>query len=212
MSSFLGHSCAGLTVYLTTELQLNSQNRLSSRAALPKFKYDLPWLMWLTTIACIPDIDYLISGLILQYDRHKVRTTHSLIGVLVVPAGTILLLWLLGKRDKTFKLRSLQSIFAGLSHLLLDLLTGVLPLPLLYPNPQVFRLPFGLLPSAGKIQLTNYFFYRNLSIELGVLVPLSISLILIIRDRTPFGKHRFAIATGLFISACFMTWAFTLSR
>jgi inner membrane protein len=206
MSSFLGHSFAGLTVYLTTtELQINRQDRSSIRS-------NLPWLMWLLAIASIPDIDYLIPSLILQHDRHRIRTTHSLIGVLVFPMITILILWLSGQRGKTFKLRSLQVILAGLSHLLLDLSTGVFPLPLLYPNLEVFRLPFGLLPSAGKIQLTNYLFYRNLSIELGVLVPLSISLLLIIRDATPFGKHKFFIAAGLVVSAYFMIWASTLSR
>ena len=206
MSSFLGHSLAGLTVYLTTtELSINRQDRSSVRS-------QLPWLLWLLTIASIPDIDYLISSLILQSDLHRIRTTHSLIGVLILPIITILILWRSGQRGKTFKLRSLQAILAGLSHLLLDLSTGVFPLPLLYPNLEVFRLPFGVLPSAGKIQLTNYLFYRNLSIELGVLVPLSISLLLIIRDATPFGKHKFFIAAGLLVSAYFMVWASNLSR
>jgi inner membrane protein len=61
MSSFLGHSLAGLTVYLTTtELQSNRQNI--------SIRHNLPWLMWLVSIASIPDIDYLIPGLILQHD------------------------------------------------------------------------------------------------------------------------------------------------
>jgi inner membrane protein len=176
MSSIIGHSLAGLTVYLTTtELQINRQVRSLN-------KYNLPWLMWLVAIASMPDIDYLIPSLILQHNDRRVRTTHSFLGALIVPACTILILYLLGKRGKTLKLMSLHAILDGLSHLLLDLLTGVLPLPLLYPNLEVFRLPFGILPSAGKIQLTNYLFYRNLSIELGVIVPLLISLLLIIRD------------------------------
>jgi inner membrane protein len=206
MSSFLGHSLAGLTVYLTTtELQANRQNR----SPIPS---NPPWLLWLLTIASIPDIDYLIPALILQHDRYRIRTTHSLIGVLLLPVITILILWLAGQRGKTFKLRSLQSILAGLSHLVLDLSTGVLPLPLLYPDLEVFKLPFGLLPSAGKIQLTNYLFYRNIVIELGAIAPLAISLILIIHDETPFGKHRFFIAAGIIISSYFMFWASTLSR
>jgi inner membrane protein len=205
MSSFVGHSLAGLTVYLTTiELQPNRQ--------YTSIRNNLPWLIWLVSIASIPDIDYLIPALILQHDRHRIRTTHSFVGVLIVPVCTILVLWLLSKQGKALKLRSWQAILAGLSHLLLDLLTGVLPLPLLYPNMGVFRLPFGILPSAGKIQLTNYLFYRNLSIELGVILPLSISLLLVIRDATPFGRHRFIIGTGLLVSAYFMNWAFTLSR
>ncbi len=205
---------AGLTVYLTTaELQVKRQNRSSIRWRSLSFgESNLPWLLSLFAIASIPDIDYLIPSLILQHDRYRIRTTHSLIGVLILPAITILILWLSGQRGKTFKLRSLQSILAGLSHLVLDLSTGVLPLPLLYPNLTVFRLPFGLLPSAGKIQLTNYLFYRNLAIEVGAIVPLAISLILIIHDATPFGKHRFFIATSTIISGSFMFWASTLSR
>lgn len=206
MSSFLGHSLTGLTVYLsTTELQLSRQNRRS-------IWQNLPWVMWLISIASMPDIDYLIPSLILQHENHRIRTTHSLIGALIVPVGTILVLWLLGWRGKAFKLRSCQSILAGLSHLLLDLLVGVFPLPLFYPNMATFRLPFGLLPSAGRIQLTNYLFYRNILIELGVIVPLSISLLLTIRELTPFGKYRSIVAAGLLISGCFMIWAFTLSR
>jgi inner membrane protein len=205
MSSFVGHNLAGLTVYLTTtELQANRQYISNRDNSL--------WLMWLVLIASIPDVDYLIPSLILQHDRHRVRTTHSFVGVLIVPFCTILVLWLLGKRGKTLKLRSWQAILAGLSHLLLDLLTGVLPLPLLYPSMEVFRLPFGLLPSAGKIQLTNYLSYRNLLIELGVILPLLLSLFLATRDATPFGKHRFMIAAGLLVSAYFMNWAFMLSR
>jgi inner membrane protein len=214
MSSFLGHSFAGLTVYLTTtELHINRQNRSSMRWRSLSFgESNLPWLIWLLTIASIPDIDYLIPSLILQHDRYRIRTTHSLIGVLILPIITILIMWLSGQRGKPFKLRSLQAILAGLSHLLLDLSTGVFPLPLLYPNLEVFRLPFGILPSAGKIQLTNYLFYRNLSIELGVLIPLSMSLLLAIRDPMLFGKHKFLIAAGLLVSAYFMIWASTLSR
>ncbi len=205
MSSFLGHSFTGLTVYLaTTERLIDRQNRWIGR--------NLLWLICLVTIACIPDIDYLIPALILQDLPPRIRTTHSIVGVLILPTIAILTLWLLGQRGRAFKLQSIQAIMAGLSHLCLDLLTGVLPLPLLYPNLEVFRLPFGLLPSAGRIQFTNYLFYRNLVIELGALIPLSTSLILLIRDASLFGKHRITIAIGFIISACFMTWAATLSR
>jgi inner membrane protein len=205
MSSFIGHSLASLTIYFTTtEIQLNRQPQL--------VKHNLLWTIWLVVIASAPDIDYLIPDLILQDAGHRIRTTHSFIGVSIVPACTILALWLSGQRGTAFKLRAGQSILAGLSHLLLDLLTGVLPLALLYPYPKVFRLPFGLLPSAGKIQLTNYLFYRNILIEVGIFIPLLISSIFIIRDSNLFGKHRSIIISGLLVSACFIRWASTLSR
>ncbi len=205
MSSFIGHSLASLTIYLTTtEIQLNRQPQL--------VKHNLLWLMWLVVIASAPDIDYLIPNLILQDAGHRIRTTHSFIGVSIVPACTILALWLSGDRGKDFRLHAGQSILAGLSHLLLDLLTGVLPLALLYPYLKVFRLSFGLLPSAGKIQLTNYLFYRNILIELGIFVPLLISSILMIRDSALFGKYRYIIISGFLVSTYFIIWASTLSR
>jgi inner membrane protein len=205
MSSFIGHSLAGATVYLTmTESSCPHQPRI--------LRNKLFWAAWLVIIACIPDIDYLIPSLIFQHAGHRIRTTHSFVGVLTIPVCTIIGLWLFGDRGKLLKLRSLQSILAGLSHLLLDLLTGVLPLPLLYPSLNVFRLPFGLLPSAGRIQLTNYLFYRNILIELGVLLPLSLSLILTIRDSSIFGKHKFIVMAGLLISTCFAIWASSLRR
>jgi inner membrane protein len=206
MSSFIGHSLASLTTYaITQQLQIDRPNKIS--------QIDWRWLIWLLVVASIPDIDYLIPGLRVQQAERILRITHSLLGVLPIPGFTIVGLWLLGKRGKSFKLQSLQVVLVGLSHLLLDLLTGVFPLPLLYPfGTQTFRLPFGLLPSAGRIQLSNYFFYRNLSIELGVLVPLSMSLLLSVRQSTRSGKGLSIIVAGLMVSICFMIWASTLDR
>jgi hypothetical protein len=77
------------------------------------------------------------------------------------------------KRSERLKFHSLQLILAGLSHLVLDLAVGVTALPLLYPfSHETFKLPFGILPSAGKIQINNYLAYRNLFIEIGVIIPI----------------------------------------
>ncbi len=201
MSSFIGHSLAGLTTYgLTQQLQKNR-------------RINWIWLIWLLVIASIPDIDYLIRVLRIQQANQILRISHSLLGGILMPACTILGLWLLGKRGKSFKFKSLQVVLVGLSHLLLDMLTGVSALPLFYPfSLQAFRLPFGLLPSAGRIRLTNYFFYRNIFIELGVLIPLSISLLLSIRDSTKSSNRLLFIAAGFVVSVCFTIWAFSLSR
>jgi inner membrane protein len=206
MSSFFGHSLVGLTTYsITQQLQLDRYNESKQ----PSWKF----LLWLLAIASIPDIDYLIPGLRIQQATQTLRITHSFLGVLVVPSFTMLGLWLLGKRGKSYKLKSLQVVLVALSHLLLDLLTGVFPLPLLYPfSKQLFRLPFGLLPSAGRIQLNNYLLYRNLLIELGVLIPLSISLLLSIRGSAKSLKDLSIVVFGLVVSVCFMIWAFTLDR
>ena len=206
MSSFIGHSLAGLTTYAITQ-QLQTHRLNESKG------FNWIWLIWLLVIASIPDIDYLIPALRIREANQTLRITHSLLGAILMPGFTILGLWLLGKRGKIFKLQSLQVVLVGLSHLLLDMLTGVSALPLLYPfSMQTFRLPFGLLPSAGRIRLTNYFLYRNIFIELGVLIPLSISLLLSIRDSTKSGNRLLVIATGLVISVGFTIWAFTLSR
>ncbi len=206
MSSFIGHSFAGLTTYAITQ-QLQTHRLPQNR------RLNWVWLVWLLVIASIPDIDYLIRALRVQQADQTLRITHSFLGAMLMPGCTILGLWLLGKRRKSFKSQSLQVVLVGLSHLLLDLLTGVSALPLLYPfSLQNFRLPIGLLPSAGRIQLSNYFFYRNIFIELGVLVPLSMSLLLIVRSARKSGNHLLVIAAGLVISLCFTIWAFTLSR
>jgi inner membrane protein len=204
MSSFIGHSLAGLTAYAAT--QQWQTPRWHSRISWG-------WLIWLLVIASIPDIDYLIPGLRIKPAQQVLRTTHSLIGVMLVPACTMLLLWSLGHRGKVFQLKGLQVILAGLSHLLLDLMVGVFPLPLLYPfSMKAYKLPFGLLPSAGRIQLNNYLLYQNLLIELGVLLPLSFSLLLMTKDTAMSIGRLCAIGLGLSISSYFMHWAWGLGR
>lgn len=206
MSSVIGHSLAGLTAAaLGQKLQPHPQSR--------SLWQDRLWTILLIAIASIPDIDYLIPALRLQQSGRILRITHSVIGVMLLPTCIMLLLWSIGNRGRTFKLKSIQLILAGLSHLLFDLLTGVFPEPLLYPlSDRTFRLPFGLLPSAGKIQLTNYLFYRNLFIELGVLVPLSISLYLSIGNTVKSYGRLLTISIGLLVSGYFMMWAASLSR
>jgi inner membrane protein len=206
MSSFIGHSLAGLTAAaIGQKLQPEPPARGVWR--------DLLWTILLITIACIPDIDYLIPALRLQQSGGILRITHSIIGVMLLPTCIMLSMWSNGSRGRIFKLKSYQLILAGLSHLLFDLLTGVFPEPLLYPlSDRTFRLPFGLLPSAGKIQLTNYLFYRNLFIELGVLLPLSISLYLSIGNPVKSYGRPATIAVCLLVSGYFMMWAASLSR
>ncbi|MEO1354046.1 MAG: metal-dependent hydrolase [Cyanobacteria bacterium J06635_15] len=168
-------------------------------------------------VASIPDIDYLINALRPRVNGQTFRMTHSLVGALLLPLVTLLVLWTLAKLRHTPSHRSLraagsQLVLAGLSHLGLDLMTGVSSLPLLFPfNNTLFKLPFGLLPSAGRIQLDNFFLYRNLLIELGVLIPIAVSLFIGFKSvRTK--PTLFAIVASLLVSSCFMTWAFSLSR
>ncbi len=93
--------------------------------------------------------------------------------------------------------RAFQVILAALSHLVLDLLVGVTPLPLLFPLSKIpFKLPWGILPSAGKIALNNYYFYRNLLLEMGVLLPIFILISLI--NTRDISNHRNRPVTKFF--------------
>lgn len=138
------------------------------------------------------------------------RITHSIVFSLIPSVLIIVALLLL--RIKNAVSYILPTILAGLSHLILDLLVGVTPLPLLFPfSYQQFNLPFGILPSAGKIALDNYYFYRNLYLEIGVLIPLFSCLYLLSK------KINLLLKTSLFIllfvcSSCFIYQSYLLSR
>lgn len=120
-------------------------------------------------LAVLPDIDYPAWWLLrLQIEP---RLTHSLLCC----AAAAVLVWLLARSGfaglATTRLPTLM-LAAG-SHLLLDFSVGVHAMPLLWPMmPDVFVSPAGILPSAGKLTLDNVYLWRNLLIEMGVLLPL----------------------------------------
>jgi len=96
-----------------------------------------------------------------------------------------------------------------LAHLILDLLTGVSSLPLLWPfTGELFKLPFGILPSAGRIALTNRYFYRNLIIESGILLPVY-SFILM---KGAVRKRLLLLVLHVLIFIPFLVWGITLER
>jgi hypothetical protein len=199
MSSFIGHSLAALSTY-----------SVGKQPTSPKTRY---WLAWLIIIASAPDIDHIVRALHLTSHHEDIRITHSILLSLLLPFGTILLLTLLGCKGRFLIIRSQQAILAGLSHLVLDLLTGVNKLPLLWPfSTEIFKLPFGILPSAGKLNLLNYLLYRNFLIEMGVLAPLVYSAFLISYDKNTARVQKIRIGGLLLISLCFMIWASSLSR
>ena len=184
MSSFLGHSVAAITVYVATEsnILLWFNCAKGKKNFLTNKKQSFLWLLWLIIIASVPDVDYVVEPW-RSHNNQGLRITYSVLFSLIIPGLTIGILVIKGIRGKKLLLPSLQVILAGLSHLILDSLVGVTPLPLLFPITNVpFKLPFGILPSAGKIDLNNYYFYRNLKLEMGVLLPI-LSLILLWRDR-----------------------------
>ena len=169
MSSFVGPGLLAIALSLPNA-RLASDTRKSDRGS-----FFWLWSLWLLIAAWAPDIDYVWPA-VHPSAHNGLRVTHSLAFSLILPGITSV--WILLKsRSKEApqippSLLMVQVTLASFSHLMLDGLVGVTPLPLLYPwNVELFKLPFGILPSAGKIDVTNYYFYRNLYLELGVLLP-----------------------------------------
>lgn len=162
-------------------------------------------------MALAPDLDYAVPALQASH-HHGLRITHSILVSLLLPLTTGV--WLMFRKNKDVQRLSLRShpleaVFAGLSHLVMDLLVGVTPLPLLWPlSSHPLKLPFGILPSAGRLQLGNSLLYQNLGIELGVLVPASIVFLLTVRGK----GHPLVIAGLSLMSLYFMVWAAQLAR
>jgi inner membrane protein len=187
VSSFVGHGLTGLTAMLAAPPRGRAR-----QAALGA---------WLTVIALAPDVDYLVR-------LARVRITHSL-AVLALPALTVLALAVGGVRGRALAVRAGQATGAGVAHVVLDVLVGVTPLPLLWPlSARTYRLPFGLLPAAGRLDLHRAILYRNVLVEVACLAPVCAAVILIAR-----GRARAPVLIALAVAAAgAMTLAATLPR
>ncbi len=198
MSSFVGPSIAAVTIYASNKGAVHARSEIA-------------WALWLVVVAAAPDVDYVMRTLRVGTD--DVRLTHSLAGALLLPALTLGMDFLIGWRGPALVTRSVQVIGAGLSHLALDLLVGVHPLPLIWPlTLTTYNLPFGILPSAPFLSLSNFYLYRNVLIEVGVLAPLGLDIYWIRQNgaRDHMLRARLAVLTG--ISVLFMLWALGLER
>lgn len=152
MSSFLGHAITGFAI-----------------AKFSPQKNSWLWLGWLTFLAMSPDVSYLFIWLF-EY-QSIIDYTHSIGFASILPIITSFILWL--KKIPQLKQKILLMFAAAYSHLVLDLLVGVFPKPLLWPfYGKKVTLPFGVLPSAGALYLSNFYLWRNLLIELGILLPM----------------------------------------
>ena len=169
------------------------------------------WAGWLVALASAPDVDYLIPALNSRA-HHGIRITHSVAFSLALPLCTAVMLYLAGRDGRRLKSLSVCAALAGLSHLVLDFLVGVTPLPLFWPlSAATFASPAGILPSAGRVQLSNYYFYRNLVIEMGILAP----LLYVARGMycgTIGVQNRARVIVLLMIAGCFIAWSVGLSR
>jgi membrane-bound metal-dependent hydrolase YbcI (DUF457 family) len=162
-------------------------------------------------LASAPDIDYLVPALGSPVHRGS-RITHSIAFSLILPLLSVGVLYLVRGLKSQRGLMSICAVLAGLSHLVLDFLVGVTPLPLLWPlDPSAFSSPVGILPSAGRIQLSNYYLYRNVLIEVGVLAPLCyVARGLYLGESG--SRHRARMLILLLVAGCFVAWSVSLSR
>ena len=84
--------------------------------------------------------------------------------------------------------------------------------PLLWPlGGAVFASPAGILPSAGGVRLSNYYFYRNLVIEMGVLAP-TLYLARGLYCGDVGARNRARVIVLLTVAGCFIAWSLSLSR
>lgn len=195
MSSIVGHGLAGVAVYLAC-------NRAGDRRAL----WALPAFVFL---AVCPDLDYL--AIWWWHAQPTLRLTHTL----PFAMAASLLMWALTARLRTKSLANVPFpalLLASVSHPLLDLLVGAHGLPLLWPfSDRQVALPFGLLPSAGRLTLGNYYLWRNLLIELGILAPLLGFLVAVARGTAPRVLVRNA-AFVLPLWLAMLAWSVSLQR
>lgn len=199
MSSFLGHSLAAYSLF-----------SLDQRG-WPATRGRAMWLGWLLVLTSAPDIDYLVPTLGSPVHQGS-RITHSIAFSLLLPLLSIGVIYFLKGLKSQRRLLSVCAMLAGLSHLVLDFLVGVTPLPLLWPlGSAAFSSPLGILPSAGRIQLSNYYLYRNVLIEACVLAP----IFYVARGLYLDGSstwNRAGTLILLLVAGCFMVWSVCLSR
>lgn len=158
MSSFIGHALAGATIHFSGQ-----------RNNGPAARWSLPVLI---ILAVAPDLDYL--PLWLWGMDCNPRLSHSLACCLLLSVVAWLICKPLYTRGGMRPPGLLAMSLATSSHLLLDLAVGVHGLPILWPLPLAeISSPLALLPSAGQLRLDNFYLWRNLLIETGVLLPIS---------------------------------------
>ena len=156
MSSFLAHAMVGFS--LSTH---------KKRATITEMMFVS---LFFILLAWSPDIDYLINYL--GEESMPIRYTHSIGYISIVSLVAIFFRNILFKKY-LYHIPIILFFFASASHLLLDFCVGVHGNPYLYPfSSDVFVAPFGILPSSGRIDIHNYYFWRNMGIELTIFMPI----------------------------------------
>lgn len=191
MSSIVGHTATGIAVCVAC-----SQRHQS-----------LPWwsVLPFVVLAVCPDVDYFAVWLF-GYAANP-RVTHSLL----FSIAATLLVWRALKRTTPLPFPLPALLAASVSHPVLDLLVGAHPVPLLWPWGVTVSVPIGLLPSAGSLSLGNFYLWRNLVIELGVLLPV-LALIVGIRRHVPACHIRAWTLRLILPWAALAAWSISLAR
>ncbi|MDR2208946.1 MAG: metal-dependent hydrolase [Azoarcus sp.] len=194
MSSIIGHAATGAAAYLAC-------NRLENKRSwwlLPPFVF----------VATCPDFDYFAIWL-LGYSANP-RISHS---ILFAAAMALMVWW--GTRHFARRTSATAPFVAfllvALSHPLLDLLVGAHPLPLFWPLPNPDVSAPGILPSAGRLAIDNYYLWRNLLIESVVLLPVLAFLVALAR-KVPI---RIIARRALYVVPIwliFLAWSLGLRR
>jgi len=160
MSSFIAHSLIGFTLGAQKQQTTIMQTVMVS--------------LFFIVLASTPDVDYIINWL--RGYRMPIRYTHS-VGF-VFGVGVVALLF-----RQVFFRKSLAHVpailffFAPATHLVLDGLVAVHGNPYLYPfSSSNLTFPVGILPSSGRLDIHNYYFWRNASIELLIFIPIVVAL------------------------------------
>ncbi len=161
MSSFIAHSLIGFAIG-----RQEKQKTIKETIVVSAF---------FIILACSPDIDYLITYLIGH--SMPMRYTHSIGYILLIGIFSLLFRNILLKKF-LYNIPIVLFFITPLSHLILDFLVGVHANPYLFPfSNTIMVFPFGVLPSAGHIDINNYYFWRNLLIELIVFIPITIAIV-----------------------------------
>jgi membrane-bound metal-dependent hydrolase YbcI (DUF457 family) len=155
MSSLIGHTAAGAAACLACHQRLENRH----------FRWVLAAFV---LVAICPDFDY-FAFWAWGYSANP-RLSHSIL----FAVATALLAWwgmrrLAGPGSAAVPFAML--FLAALSHPLLDLLVGVHAIPLLWPLPNPDVSARGILPSAGRLAIGNFYLWRNLLIESAILLP-----------------------------------------
>lgn len=157
MSSSIGHSLIAISIQRATE-------PTDTKA---KWVRSFWWTFCLVVVANFPDV-----GKALRHVGSIYPATHSL-GFALILSMLLLPLVYRAVEGRERMVAIVQLFAASLSHIVADFWVGVNSYPLLWPfsNLPVCP-PFGFLPSSPGISLFNLYLYRNLAIELAILLPL----------------------------------------